>query len=387
MVSLGKFVTKYEQDEERKKYLPKESRVIALDGLRGIACLMVVCFHFFCETFGKTSFLMNNIFINFIFDGRLAVAVFFIISGDALSSSFLIKKDLLSILRPSIKRYPRLVIPTLISTVFIFCLIRFHFVYEIPSQGILNKRWIFHCINEDMSLIDVLRFSFLDVFLKEKSQYFNPFLWTMHYEAIGSIFIFLMLYTINFNRKILPILFVLTLFLFHDKKSVVFLLCFLFGYLLASLRINGKIYFFEKTCIANIFSISVLLFLFLLNLLFPKEYFHTGFSLIKAPLFTIALLWNHRGKQFLESRFIQFLGKISFPLFLFQYSVLISITSYLIVTYYSIHHNVETSFIIATSGVLFSIILAIMTSPMEYITKNICDFIYRKFISLIKIPL
>ena len=387
MFSSGECLTPFEADSVRKSSSTSahaNTRIVALDGLRGIACLMVVCSHFFCDTFGQTAALMDTPLIKAVFDGNLAVAVFFIISGDALSSGFLRKRNAASILRPAIKRYPRLVVPTLLSTAFLFLLIRLHLVYEIPTQDILGSKWLFHWINEDITLVDVLRFSFLDVFLKNRAHYFNPFLWTMHYEAIGSIVIFLMLALLHLNRKALPVLLALTLLVFHDGKSVVFLLCFLFGAFLAFLRTSGNMSRFERTAASSVLFLSALPVLFVLSLVFPHAYFHTGLSLIKAPLFTLAFLGNAQGRRFLETRGIQFLGEISFPLFLFQYSVLISVTSFLIVTYYPLHHTVEMACFIATSGVLLSMILATVTSPMENLTKSICNIVYENAMRLLK---
>ena len=98
----------------------KYNRLTYIDGLRGMSCLVVIFFHFFNETFKNDSVLFYNFFSRFIFDGQIAVAIFFILSGEALSASFIEKRDAASIFRPAIKRWPRLSIPVLFSSILVF---------------------------------------------------------------------------------------------------------------------------------------------------------------------------------------------------------------------------------------------------------------------------
>ncbi|MBV1824216.1 acyltransferase family protein [Komagataeibacter oboediens] len=63
-----------------------------LDGIRGIASLSVVIFHFFHEALGSFVPVFRSRIFYTIFDGHEDVMIFFILSGDALSISYLRKK-------------------------------------------------------------------------------------------------------------------------------------------------------------------------------------------------------------------------------------------------------------------------------------------------------
>ena len=63
-------------------------RIDYLDGVRGWASLMVLLFHAFWETFGNVLPVFRNPVTAFLLDGHLAVFVFFVLSGDALSTAW-----------------------------------------------------------------------------------------------------------------------------------------------------------------------------------------------------------------------------------------------------------------------------------------------------------
>ncbi|HEX4183201.1 MAG TPA: heparan-alpha-glucosaminide N-acetyltransferase domain-containing protein, partial [Caulobacteraceae bacterium] len=86
-------------------------RYHALDGIRGWAALSVVAFHMYWETFGARYPEFRNLASASLLDGWLAVSVFFVLSGEALSTSCLAKQDRRIALDLGVRRYPRLVIP------------------------------------------------------------------------------------------------------------------------------------------------------------------------------------------------------------------------------------------------------------------------------------
>jgi len=68
-------------------------RLDYIEGIRGWAALVVLVFHFTRETFGASFPAYHSIWLHFLLDGPLAVYVFFILSGDALSTTFLKTQD------------------------------------------------------------------------------------------------------------------------------------------------------------------------------------------------------------------------------------------------------------------------------------------------------
>src|SRR6202012_2354517 len=100
----------------------KPSRLAELDGVRGWAALGVVCYHVFWETLYIRAPEMRNIVTGVLFDGGLAVSLFFVLSGEALSAPFFQGKGDAAIRALAIKRYTRLAIPVLASCALIWAL-------------------------------------------------------------------------------------------------------------------------------------------------------------------------------------------------------------------------------------------------------------------------
>jgi len=110
-----------------------------LDGLRGLAALVVV-FHHFILAFYPALFLGRNAathlkdgteaFIsgsamNIFYGGNFMVAIFFVLSGFVLSHKFFLKKDYEILTQGAVKRYIRLVIPVALSIFIAFFLLNF----------------------------------------------------------------------------------------------------------------------------------------------------------------------------------------------------------------------------------------------------------------------
>src|SRR5690242_4690965 len=99
-------------------------RVHEIDGVRGWAALSVVVFHLFWELFGGEVPTFRSAALRFWLDGPLAVYVFFVLSGDALSWPFFASGDARILDRTVVKRYFRLAIPIFYSSLLCFLLMR-----------------------------------------------------------------------------------------------------------------------------------------------------------------------------------------------------------------------------------------------------------------------
>src|SRR6478735_3104673 len=97
-----------------------------LDGLRGVAALVVVFAHFF-QFFLPAAFApaladhleektLGGSPLNLAINGNFAVTLFFVLSGFVLSAPFFLKRDAWWYMGATIKRYPRLALPAAAST-------------------------------------------------------------------------------------------------------------------------------------------------------------------------------------------------------------------------------------------------------------------------------
>ena len=102
----------------------RQGRLREMDGLRGWASLSVMLSHLLLGVFVKaeppalTPFLKP--FLEPLLGGTLDVAVFFVLSGDALSASYWGQRSRKAVIRLAVKRYFRLGIPILGSCLIVF---------------------------------------------------------------------------------------------------------------------------------------------------------------------------------------------------------------------------------------------------------------------------
>jgi peptidoglycan/LPS O-acetylase OafA/YrhL len=307
------------------------SRNTELDGIRGWAAISVLLFHFFFETFGILFPSLRNGSFRFISDGYLAVLIFFILSGDALSSPFFYTKSTTSTVRLVLVRYFRLVFPIFISCIVVYILMKLNWTYNKEASILVQREdWLGVFISFPADFYACMRYSFFDVFFNHRPELsYNPFFWTMSIELLGSVIIFINIFILPTIKKPVTILVVqLLFFLWMDSWYCLFIAGMLLGYL----RSIGVIEKIEKKKYLPAIIILGLVSLLFLNKLYNNFYganeFFTYF--LKANAIVIIIYCTPLLKLFFRSKVSVFLGEISFPLYAIHFSVLVSFTSWLI---------------------------------------------------------
>lgn len=100
------------------------SRRTEIDGIRGWASMCVLLFHLIYEFFGVLYPDIRNPITKVVLDGDLAVFIFFILSGDALSLGFTANPNRGVSAKMIIKRYFRLTGPILFSCFSVYLLMK-----------------------------------------------------------------------------------------------------------------------------------------------------------------------------------------------------------------------------------------------------------------------
>lgn len=189
-----------------------QNKVAAAEGIRGIACFMVVVshlslsffpyLHYFDHSrlapFGLELSIHSSPFA-FFYSGTAAVYIFFVLSGYVLSYAIMNSKNqLYSIKSMTIKRYPRLMLPALGSCILLWLA----FTYTHPDGTHLSE-WI-DVMGEQINtpFWDALFDGTIRVFWLGYSQY-NWVLWTMKIELVGSLLVFALLYAKIRNYSLL----------------------------------------------------------------------------------------------------------------------------------------------------------------------------------------
>jgi peptidoglycan/LPS O-acetylase OafA/YrhL len=310
---------------------PSHDRALEIDGIRGWASFSVLLYHTFHEMFTRLLPWINSAWLAPFFDGRLAVCVFFVLSGDALSTTFLARggSNATSVDRLVIRRYTRLTIPIVMSCSLVFMVRLLHADWHNQASAIVDRPdWLGELIAFDFSAIGLLRYSLLGVYTSHtKASSYNPFLWTMSIEMIGSMLVFLTCYLWPRLRYQKALLGLLALVLFGLNS---FLCLFFAGMFLGLLRTEA--FFTERASSGPWQATSLGGFLLLVLFLVASN----GHPL---PLFCdlgvavafVFVLYSQQGlRGFLRGRLSTWVGDVSFPIYLVQFAVIISLESWLV---------------------------------------------------------
>jgi peptidoglycan/LPS O-acetylase OafA/YrhL len=185
----------------------KPNRFMELEGLRVIAAIVVVFYHaaliFYPGYFygvGNPLFspvqnmrFEDNIYQNplaGLLSGTFAVGVFFVLSGFVLSVGYFKKRDPSAIVKMASKRYLRLMLPALASVLLAFCLIAFGFSQlTTEAAAVTHSGWLSMLWHVPTDVLRALHQGAVAVFTAKEVDY-NPVLWTIYYEFIGSFIVF-----------------------------------------------------------------------------------------------------------------------------------------------------------------------------------------------------
>jgi len=310
------------------------ARLFEIDGIRGWAALVVVLFHIFWETFGVTVPGLRNPVTGFLIDGRLAVSIFFVLSGEALSSSYFAGGGRQAVARLAIKRYPRLMLPIFASCLVIFALSEANLIFNTQAAEIVGRAdWLGSFLNFSLTLSGIAKYSLVSVFTQDPRDVHavNPFLWSMKVELIGSLLVFATLSTLQYFRQPLnPLVATMALLLLIPIPIMRNLACFFAGMIFAQLRSEGR---WEAIQGHRLSPYSWLVLIALGSISGTVNWLEQGYDY--KPFFAIpivaAIFASKTICTFFSSRLSRFLGSISFPLYLLQFPVFISLTSWLII--------------------------------------------------------
>lgn len=330
----------------------------------------MIFFHFFAEIFGRMFPYLHSPYLNFVLNGHLMVLVFFILSGDALSYSFFRDKDIRATARIATARYFRLALPILISCMLVWLSMRTMITHNLDAASVVHREdWLGNFIDFAPSFTGALKYSLNGVFFHHalKTSY-NPFLWPMAIELMGSLLVFVNVLILSRHRSPLVVLCVEAVYFFvFSEFYFLFVLGMIFGYL----RSRGT-FARLRALKANWLFLAAFLFIGLIVFTFWKQPMQSLFTTVTfdridaeslnflwAGLIVFVVYSSASLARFFGNALSRFLGEISFPLYVFQFNVLVTFTSFLIVvTDASGRLNGRTYWIIALSSIAVTVVVA-----------------------------
>lgn len=250
----------------------------------------------------------------FLFNGPLAVMVFFILSGYSLSITFLQTGNRMRLAKMLAGRYFRLAVPILIA-----CIMVWFLAYTGLTQSPGHR-------SNASSLTSVIHFALIGVFQEHKGVLSPiPPLWTMPIELLGSFVMCTLLLVCGLTWwRFIAYIAVFCAFMAIDNVGVA---AFIVGIVFAEIR-EEKIPVTWRAPVSAICTVLILPALastyFIAPLTTPRY-----LILCVAVAATYSLIASKAGKRFLSSPVSVFLGHISFPLYLLHTAVIASLGFYL----------------------------------------------------------
>jgi peptidoglycan/LPS O-acetylase OafA/YrhL len=289
--------------------------------------------------------------------GDIAVLVFFVLSGDALSNAFFSGGGNEAIDRLLVCRYLRLTIPILFSCFITYLIMKLGLDFHIQASMILqSQNWLGQFLQFKASFIGLLRYSLIGVYVSHTKQLaYNPVLWTMSIELIGSMAVFLLSYLWMRlkNPHWVCIGITLTLTLLGSFFSLFFA-----GMLLGYFRQQGVLEKLAESKLHGIFTSFIIVAIGFTLIATNGMHKPTILNLLLAMMLVFSFYTHKEFKQFFCNKLSLFLGNISFPLYLIHFQVLISLMSWLVVQRYTIKGYLDQNEMlgIAVATVLVSLI-------------------------------
>lgn len=333
--------------------MEKQHKYLAVESIRGVACFMVVLSHLSLTFFpylhasgGKADYrtnpiqsLIHELPLGFFYSGTAAVFIFFVLSGFILSKvAFKNQNFSANICAMSIKRYPRLMIPALGSCIIAYVLI---LIFDISSPHLSSA--ISNYGNFTPSFTEAIYSGMVESFFLSGRNPYNPVLWTMKIELIGSFVIFtLCLNRANLKESHLAIISIVLITLLIISEAIdltlgLGLISFIGGYLFC---VYGR-------SLTNKFSIVLLIIGFYLggvhnaswsyslihsilgNITYDLCNFVSGFFIVYAVIF------NERLNLLFSGKIGVFMGKVSFSVYLIHMPVIYTLGVFLFNVFFS----------------------------------------------------
>jgi peptidoglycan/LPS O-acetylase OafA/YrhL len=330
---------------ERKPYV---------DGLRGAAACMVLFGHLWIalasplvmiQGSSESAKLLLTIakLPGVLWNGNFGVCIFFVLSGYVLSG--LIQKSSMSFPAQVARRYIRLALPVVLTSIFAWALLAAGAYHNKEAGAVVGSSWLSGWYQFPPSFLDMIWRSLVTTFFVGDATIYNPNLWTMQPEFVGSFLVFL-INAFSANRYVRTALLLLWAVL-ADLRIDSYLPLFAAGALL--FEFEAEMTHLAKSCSALAFAALASFGLYLGVMQVAQHgqfvWWYSWLPQLSDDPNNNVMHWHGLGAILLTATtllapFLQaalgsavgrYLGRISFVLYLIQIPVICSFTSWVVI--------------------------------------------------------
>lgn len=371
---------------------PRAPRIHYLDGIRGWASFAVLLSHIdgaflslsspqlrFDDQRLASSLAAGNyleylltLFLKVMSDGYLAVMIFFVLSGYALSVAHLNPRRR-NLAGAATSRYFRLMIPILATSAIAYLLLKFGLFYNLQAATSpeSSSGWLGRFYRFPAQLWHMLSFSLGRVFYNyDPASTYNSSLWTMHLEILGSYLIYAYLALFRTTEKVQWRMLALAIAALLATRPMY--ACFFTGYMIAELTRPGAglapsrryavpcLIAFCAALASSAYTATVAARLGINNDIL---------GCLVATTVVLAVSLSPALVQFFSNGLSRFLGRISFPLYLIQVIVICSWSSFLFIQLPRLGFGTLTANLINLGAtIVASILAAVALLPVEWLS-------------------
>lgn len=353
--------------------LAEKHKLRYLEGMRGLAAIIVVLHHYIlafypamssaneAQIHNETSYfeeVMAQIPLNIFYNGGFAVCIFFILSGYVLSNNYHQNNNPKILIQYGIKRYFRLLVPVSVSILVAYAFVHLGFMNRLHLGDITkSKEWLAGSFNISDNIYPLVKNMFLDVFLFKDNTY-NPVLWTMTYELLGSFLIFAFLFIthpIKYKWSLYGLL-VIILFVTRNEYYAAFILGVILNKYVVQKRRESKSMNVPTWLLWLLFLIGFYLSSYpscinIKNTIYGVLYFpwlnnEVFYHVIGSFIIMFVFVNSPKAQSALSGKILNYVGKISFSFYLLHFIILCSLSCFLFKLFF-ISYEYNSSVILA----------------------------------------
>jgi len=379
----------------------KPGRLVPLEGLRGIAAVIVMLGHMVRGLVPPEDGKWHGLHLvhRWLLNGGAAVTIFFVLSGFILSLPFARDRSRLRVLTALVKRWPRLAALTTIACLFSWALIVISQDNYARAAAVTGNVWMADHFNaplqgQDISWMAALREGLYRVFWSGGSNFDSP-LWTMRIELFGSFAIFLAA-PILFGLKHWPLrLAAIAAVMVGGGASfpLTYISDFLVGTVLAMLFAENRMPKFSNWTAFAMGVAGIYLFCFsagenhlihapIKAMLPAGETAHFVWD-VSAVLIILVLLGNPFLRRVFSKNWAIWLGLLSFPIYLLHVPIMLSAGAVSIVN--AVGPLGEANAVVLAAAVTLALTLA-CALPLAWVDKAWTGALGRAAAVLLKLP-